>query len=449
MSWETDLLDAKFRDVPLQVLGDTLKGKRSLARHGTPYRNGDTVEDLGREALVFNLRAVFYGDVYETALQALITAVETAGGGELIHPIYGSVNVAVEDWEVSHDAERPDYAEVALVFVESEPNPDFFQRTFQTSEGAIAALEDADPRDWRDQVRDLLSRVDGLVAQAQGYLGGGWVGLVEQLVGLPGIGVRLAQLRSQTQGVLAGLAGLANKPVPAFDPIAAAAHVPVEVRGLLEASVPSHSDDTLDARALVATLLPRELPGANELPALASRIWTSQLDAGRRGVAPTIDTDLSNGFPDEPLNAHALGLVVLVATEQALTLTRAVSDILDAERVDTTMTPQDIDRLTGQARSMLQGAIGLHRRLYAVEEALQVIEPLRNLAALLQAGARRVILARPPLMLRTVSSDTCLRALAHQWYGDHRRANELLRLNPSLRQPYAVPRGEVLHAYAR
>lgn len=449
MSWKTDLLDASYRQVPLQVLGDSLKGKRSLARHGTPYRNGDTVEDLGREALLFQMRAVVYGDAYETALQALIKAVETAGEGELIHPIYGTVNAVVEDWEITHDAERPDYAEITLTFVESEPNPDFFQRTFQTSEGAIAGLDVTDMRNWRDQVRDLLSRVDGLVAQAQGYLGGGWVGLVEQMVGLPGIGVRLSQLRSQTLGVLAGLADLARSPAPAFDPIVNAARVPAEVRGLLEASVPALADDSLDIRALAGTLLPREVPGANDLPALASRTWSGLLDAARRGVAPPLDPDLPLHLPDEPLSAHALGLVVMVATEQALTLTRAVCDVVDAQRVEPTMTPQDIDRLTGQARASLQGAIGLHRRLYPVEQALPVIEPLRNLAALVQAGARQVILARPPLIQRQVASDTCLRALAHHWYGDHGRATELLRLNPTLRRPYAVERGQVLHAYAR
>lgn len=59
-----------------------------------------------------------------------------------------------------------------------------------------------------------------------------------------------------------------------------------------------------------------------------------------------------------------------------------------------------------------------------------------------------MILAKPPLLTRTVVSDTCLRALAHQWYGDHRRALELWRLNPQLRAPHAIVRGEVLRAYA-
>lgn len=451
MSWKDDLLDAKFRGVALQVEGDSLKGKRALARHGVPYRSGDTVEDLGRESLVFQLRAVFYGDDYAAALQGLVKALETPGEGELIHPIYGSVNVVPEDWEVSHDAEHPDYATVALTFVESAPNPAFFKRAFQTSDGAIAALATRDVRDWRDHVRDLLSRVDALVAQAHLAVGGGWLGLIEHLLGVPGIGLRLAQLRSQTAGVMAGVADLAHTSAPIFDSIATPTRLATELQTLWGATIPVRSSDgAIDTQALLSgALLPRELPGALELPALATRTWSTVLDAARRGDTPQFAPDaLPIGVPAEPMTAHALGLVALSVTEQALAVSGAVADVLDAQRLDATMTPQELDRLTAQARALLQGAIVLHRRLYDVETALAVIEPLRNLAALLQAGARRVILARPPLLRRTVSHDTCLRALAHHWYGDHRRALELARLNPQLRTPYDISQGEVLHAYA-
>lgn len=383
MSWHDTLLDAQFRGTTFEVVSDHLKGKRALVQHGMPYRDGEDLEDLGRDARVFALRAVVYGDTYEVALQALLTAIEAPGSGELIHPIYGSLTVMVAEWEVTHDADRPDYAEIALTFLEDSPDTAFFERTFQTSEGAITTLGDSDPRDWRDQVRDLLSRVDSLVAQAQGYIGGGWVGLVEELVGLPGVGVRLAQLRSQAMGILSGLAGLANTSAPSFDPLAAPARVATEVRSLLEASVPVRTDGVVDAGALLSgVLLPRELPGANELPAQAGRAWSAILDGARRGTEPALAmTDLPTGLPDEPVTAHALGLVLLVVTEQALTVAGAISEVLDAERDDATLTPQDLDRLNAQVRALLQGAIVLHRRLYGIEQALQVIEPLRNLAA--------------------------------------------------------------------
>ncbi|EBC7006980.1 multidrug DMT transporter permease, partial [Salmonella enterica] len=50
---------------------------------------------------------------------------------------------------------------------------------------------------------------------------------------------------------------------------------------------------------------------------------------------------------------------------------------------------------------------------------------------------------------RTAEQDTCLHLLAHQWYGDHTRAGELLRLNPGLRNPNVIRKGDRLHAYSR
>jgi len=465
MAWHDTLLDASYRGVPLQLVADDLDARRALAAHGMPYRDGDTVEDLGREARRWQLKAVVYGDAYEAALQALLAALDTPGAAPFVHPVYGPLTVVAESWKVTHQADRPDYAEVALVLVESSEDPAFFQRVFATAEGAMASAAASGPG-WQDQVRDLFARVDSLVAQVQGYLGGGWVGLAERLLGLPGIGVRLGQLRSQTLGVLSGLAALAGQDAPAFDPLGAPARVPVAVRDAVAGTVPTATvvavdgtpSDALDVHGLLtAAMLPLRIPGDDELPPVAVRAWATILDAARRSDTPVLagsdavgtPVDVPMGYPaDDALTANALGLVLLGVTEQAMALASAVGTVLDAERQALTLTPPDIERLTNQARALIEGAIILHRRLLSVEPARQAIEPLRNVAALLQAGARMVILARPPLTARVVETDTCLRLLAHRWYGDHRRAVELLRLNPQLRAPYAIARGEVLRAYA-
>ncbi|MGV4146288.1 DNA circularization protein, partial [Citrobacter freundii] len=45
--------------------------------------------------------------------------------------------------------------------------------------------------------------------------------------------------------------------------------------------------------------------------------------------------------------------------------------------------------------------------------------------------------------------DTNLHLLAHLWYEDYTRATELLRLNPTLRNPNNIKAGDVLNAYSR
>ncbi|GAP66260.1 DNA circulation family protein [Mizugakiibacter sediminis] len=456
MSWKDTLLDASYRDVPVQLLDDTLAARRALAQHGMPYRDGDTVEDLGREARRFELQAVCFGDAYEAALQALLRALEAPGEATLIHPVYGSVTVLPEQWQVRHNAERPDYAEVAMTLVEAVEDPQFFGRVFQSAEGALAAGVD-DGIDWQDRLRDLLSRVDSLAAQVQALIGAGWVSLAEHLLGLPGIGLRLAQLRSQTLGVLSSLAGMTGAAVPSFDPVGVPARVPTDMADLIEASMPRTATGGADApRLLTGAALPNQVPGAGDLPGIAQRAWATVLAAARSASTPQLAAtaqdgglDVPQGLPADPVAAQGLALVTLAATQQALSVAGITAEVLDAERATPTLTPTQVDLLAGRARALLEGAALLHRRLYAVEPALDVIEPMRNIAALLQAAARGVIVARPPLVDRAAASAACLRLLAHRWYGDHRRAPELLRLNPTLRTPYDIEAGEVLRAYAQ
>jgi prophage DNA circulation protein len=154
-------------------------------------------------------------------------------------------------------------------------------------------------------------------------------------------------------------------------------------------------------------------------------------------------------MPADPLAASGMALVVLVITELALSHAQAVSVVIEAESVTPTLSPDELESLVNLVRSLVQSAILLQRRLYGIEDALPVIESLRNIAHLVQARARSVILQSPPLILRTVQTPSSLRLLAFRWYADHSRAAELLRLNPGLTRPYSIPAGEVLRAYAK
>jgi prophage DNA circulation protein len=154
-------------------------------------------------------------------------------------------------------------------------------------------------------------------------------------------------------------------------------------------------------------------------------------------------------MPSDPVAASAIGLVVLVITELAVSQAVAVAAVVEEEAETQTLSPEELERLVNLVRSLIQSAILLHRRLYGVETALPTINALRSVAGLVQARARSVILLSPPLVERTITSATSLRRLAHHWYGDHARADELIRLNPGLKTPFNIEVGEVLRAYAK
>ncbi|MFF3705013.1 hypothetical protein ACFYXR_28105, partial [Pseudomonas qingdaonensis] len=157
---------------------------------------------------------------------------------------------------------------------------------------------------------------------------------------------------------------------------------------------------------------------------------------------------LPDGMPEDPVEASGYALVVLVITELAAAHAQAVAVVIEDESKTPTLSPTELEGLVNLVRSLIQGAILLHRRLYGVEAARPVIEGLRNTAALIQARARQVILQSPPMVERVVESPASLRLLAHRWYGDHGRALELIRLNPGLKTPHNIPAGKVLRAYA-
>lgn len=441
MSWEENLLDASFRGVPIDVADENLEAQRYTSQHGTPYKDGDCVEDLGRGARVFALRVIFNGPNYEFSLRALLNALDTIGPGELIHPIYGSLSVVTQSWKVHHTAERPDFAEVDLQFLEDTPDKPFFDRELVWTLVTSGYAEDE--ATWQDGVFDLLAKVDSLVTEIQSWIGGGWTGLLEKALGLPGIGLRLQQLRSQIMGVVSQVVSMATgNPLSAFDPLVDLARTPTEIRGAIQNSTPSTSRELLSRSGIPATV-----PGDTSLTAQASRAAKALLVSARQGTEPDASA-IPDSMPPDPVEAASLALVVLIITETALANAQAVSVIIEDEGATQTLSPGDMEALVNLARSLLESAILLYRRLFDVQAALPVIDALRTMAGLIQARARTVILLSPPLVERTVESAANLRLLAHRWYGDHSRAIELARLNPGLSAPYNIQPGEVLRAYA-
>lgn len=113
MAWKDTLLPASFRGVGFEVLRTRDHGERSVVEHEYPYRDGSEIEDMGRKARRISITAVVWGPAYEAALEKLGKALDERGPGELVHPVFGPVRAQVLSWDIPHEAERPNYAELA------------------------------------------------------------------------------------------------------------------------------------------------------------------------------------------------------------------------------------------------------------------------------------------------------------------------------------------------
>ncbi|MCP2041786.1 prophage DNA circulation protein [Neisseria sp. HSC-16F19] len=445
MSWQHTLLDASFKGVPFEVTGDSLKGQHALAEHEYPYVDGADIEDTGSTALEMSLTAVLYGGDYEGRLQSLIKVLRETGAGELVHPVYGSVpDCVVTDFEVRHHEDSPDFAEISMGFKQSVAAAPFFERELPL---ALA--------DELDFLADLATW-QGFAVFEQALAGIGrasrrWNAFHAAVLNVVGV------LYAQTGRIYGGVLDLANAP-----------------RVLVA-----------ELRAVCGAWTQMHRRGGSGLAA-----WRDTV-AGVRGAADTprqVYAGLAGGAHDADVRDMA-ALCALLTTVAATETAAEAADILAAETRQALLTPDELARLLADARLLLRRALAANRILALMLAAPHLAQALaqrlldldddtdtlyadlaaagllprvpylhitgdlgahiRTMAHTLQKQTMAVINLRPPLVKKTVRTDTSLHLLAFAWYGDHNRQAELLRLNPQIRHPNFIARGSVLNAYAR
>ena len=128
---------------------------------------------------------------------------------------------------------------------------------------------------------------------------------------------------------------------------------------------------------------------------------------------------------------------------------QAARDMLMAELSTPTLTPAEVESLTGNARDRLQDCLHAVRASQPQAVVHQMSECLRDAAQAVQQLGEAALNARPPLVMRTVERPCNFHLLAHRLYGDYTRATELARINPQVRNPNFIAQGQEVLVYAR
>lgn len=405
MAWKDTLLPASFRGVPFEVLRTRDMGKAAVPEHHYPYRDGGAVEDMGRDMRRIEITAALWGDAYETALQKLLKALGQRGKGELVHPVLGPVQAQVLDWDAPHSAERPNYVEVTMRFVVPGDDPKFFDRAWPKA--------DAKAETARTGAAAVLVRLAAAAQNAKAM----------STAGLGG----LAKLKGLATGVITSGADIVTAPA------AWAADVTSLVSGFIglkSFATSSLLSDYLSVYSKLSGLFPASSSGSSG-------------NASSTGTAPAAVTPAAAqaaAQAEKQVQAH-------VQLEAALGVAEAAQTVLESEAETPTLTPEEIEKVTTTSREQVQASITTYRDLYDLELSRAVTEPAKDVAAAVQDAAKAVLAARPPLVTRTVAARTCPRLLAHQLYGDHTRAAEIVRLN-ALSDPNFLAPGQELRVYA-
>lgn len=125
---------ASYKGVRFEVTASTITAGRRVVLHEYPFRDTPFAEDLGRRARTVTIDAFIFGDDARAQSERLIAAVESAGAGTLIHPLYGSMQcIATDGTSVSTEL-CDDYVAVSFSLTEVG------SLTFPSADGAADYL---------------------------------------------------------------------------------------------------------------------------------------------------------------------------------------------------------------------------------------------------------------------------------------------------------------------
>lgn len=145
---------ATFRGVEFKTVDADLKVGRRTVLHEYPQRDVPYTEDLGRRARQFVVEAYVLGSDYVAQRDALIEALEAAGPGELVHPRWGTLQVAVLDAvSVKESPSQNGKASFSITFVEHGENkfPQPTANTVETVEATADAVDAAAEFDFAQE----------------------------------------------------------------------------------------------------------------------------------------------------------------------------------------------------------------------------------------------------------------------------------------------------------
>ncbi|EON13091.1 DNA circularization protein [Pandoraea sp. SD6-2] len=482
MAWKDTLLDASFRGVAFDVQRTSDGIEKDTAHYASPYVDGEDIRDLGLKAHDVSLTAIIFGDDYERRMKALLDALTVKGAGELIHPVFGSLpNMQFMTAHVSHDAENVDACQIEMHFKRATPgNPFFIDRQASqiadaaTSKAAAAQQAGASMFDkavgalkmakaglrrlnaFRNVMNKTLGAIKSFVADVKqtaldfltfpGAFASDLMGMVTSVCDFrmfdPGLIMSdWTDLKHQMHDIIKLPAGVASGHVESLSNGAATP--------LTHALRPSpESVSSFDPRAPYAAKKSSVIAAAASDVALVRAVTATTVSTAMASVAATLLAREAERITTvrSPAPLPETGSAQVASTPQA---SRDQPVNAQTTPAGPALTPAQVEQIAGDTRELLQIAIDAVRAAVPVEESHPVVERLKDTAQAIQQLAIKVIDVLPPIVTRTVHAPANLTLIAHLWYGDYRRASELQRLNPQLRNPNFIERGEVLSGFAQ
>ena len=395
MTWATELQDASFRGVQFECTSTNDAVSKSLAVKQAPYSNNAEIEDVGNNPRNISLNAVYAGDDYKTWLDALEAALLETGAGELIHPIYGIMQVNVVDFSVDHNAENVDSCTIAIKFIQA-----------------------------KDKKRELFVPV---AVPDEIY--------TEDIIDAPASALEqyLKKLQVLDQNQFFDAVNNIRNGINTFREGLNLAKTTIE-------NILSPADFIVGLVDDVSRLVTFD----TNISALSK--WRDLVHRVQR-FEKLFQNDKSSPQLQQLWRATQVASTVAI-TQKVIENVRTEL----AENKESSLTPIDLAVIRQNNRQQIQAAINTEREQIATElneTAVSQIQVYKETADQLHLQIQELIEIRPPVTKTIITVPCTLHWLAHQLYEDMSRASEIRRLNPDLVNPAVLRPGQELTVYAR
>lgn len=395
MGWATELQDASFRGVQFECTSTNDAVSKALAIKQAPYSNDAEIEDVGNNPRNISVNAIYSGDDYKTWLDALEATLLETGSGELIHPIYGIMQVNVVDYSVDHNAENRDSCTISIKFIQA-----------------------------KDKKRELFIPV---AVPDEIY--------TEDIIDAPASALEqyFKRLEILDQNQFFDAVNNIRNGINTFRDGLNLAKTSIEMNLSPASFIVGLVDD-------VSQLVTFD----TNISALSK--WRDLVHRVQR-FEKLFQNDDSSPQLQQFWRATQVASTIAI-TQKVIENVRVEL----AENKETSLTPIDLAVIRQNNRQLIQAAISAERD--QISSALNVdvvsqIQVYKAVADQLHLQIQALIEIRPPVTKTTIVVPCTLHWLAHQLYEDMSRASEIRRLNPDLVNPAILRPGLELTVYAR
>ncbi|MCP4674769.1 MAG: hypothetical protein GY854_04490 [Deltaproteobacteria bacterium] len=127
--WKSTMRPVSFKGITFPATQVKNSSGRKLVKHVYPYRPGQELVDLGRQAMTINVSAVFctdpfltkvFGNLYPGRYESLLAAINDGESGELVHPVFGTLRAACESYSDTTQTSEINTVRLELTFVEDD-----------------------------------------------------------------------------------------------------------------------------------------------------------------------------------------------------------------------------------------------------------------------------------------------------------------------------------------